>query len=445
MRAVHTSVSRIFAIAVREVVPTLVRRHQSYTYAEHRCIWMIDGRDRLVETSIHRLAMCASDMLHHGFVAFDARGRPLRSGGCALTVRIAGAGPLRPAGDVEHSLAALGLDIDPGEGGHDAKPRLRRAHGKCPATQARVDFSGLPLVGFIFSAVYTLRDARPAASEDDRMDRSAAPRLWLLQPDTLNAASVTAQGQSHGWAVSVFTSALQVRQRLRLLAATAQGRPGLFVCFLRDAVSAEEALALSRQMPQTTHRIAAVEQGAEWLGRPEFSASYELTCHPFCHDDWARWTATHGYGRDEASGTTHPAPRPAVLIVDDDEFARELTRITVSALGYECLVAGGGHEAIDCCRAEGPSLVLMDLEMPEVDGYETTRRLRGLQRAGQIAPCRILAHSSLTGGDAVRQALLAGVDTFLAKPVPIDTLRAELRRWSAARTANGASADRVPS
>jgi len=442
---VHTSVSRVFAIAVREVVPTLVRRHQSYTYAEHRCAWMIDARDRLIETSIHRLALCASDVLRHGFVAFDARGRPLRSGGCALTVRIAGAGPLRQAGDVERSLLALGLDISPRDAEHDRNMQLRRAHGKCPATQARVDFSGLPLAGFIFSAVYTLRDARLAASEAHPAGLStAAPHLWLLQPDTLNAASVTAQGQSHGWAVSAFTSALQVRQRLRLPGTAGHLRPGMFVCFVGGAFTAEEALGLARQLPETTHRIGAVELGSQWLEGSELSASYELTCHPFCHDDWLRWTARFARGADRTSGATHPAPllngeRAAVLVVDDDEFARELTRMMVDALGYDCIVASGGREAVECCRAEGPSLVLMDLEMPGVDGFEATRRLRSLQRAGEIAPCRILAHSSLYNGDVVRQAMLAGADTFLAKPVPIDTLRAELRRWSAARAPSGSS------
>ena len=316
--------------------------------------------------------------------------------------------------------------------------QLTRADGRCPVTQAQVDFSGLPLAGFIFSAVYTLRNARPPPSEATESGLSSliTPRLWLLQPDTLNAASVIAQGQSHGWAVSAFTSALHVRQRLRSLGRTPQARPGMFVCFMRDAISAEDALGLARQLPASTHRIGAVELGAEWLGSAALSARYELTCHPFCHDDWARWTARLADSADEASGAAHEAPlsiddRVVVLVVDDDEFACELTRVMVSALGYECLVARGGHEAIACCEAEGPNLVLMDLEMPGVDGFEATRRLRGLQQAGRIAPCRILAHSSLTNGEAVRQAMLAGADAFLAKPVPIDTLRTHLRRWSA--------------
>ena len=401
---------------------------------------MIDGRSRQMEASICRLALSASDMLHRGFVAFDARGRALRSGGCSVTLRIAGAGPLHQAGDIEQSLTALGLDAGPVDGDDTRDTQLKRAHGKCPATQAHVEFAGLPLAGFVFRASYTLRDAQPAPAEEHNAPDPPAngrPRLWVLQPDSLNAASVTAQGQSHGWAVSAFTSAMQVRRRLRSLGAS-QARPGMFVCFVRDAASAEEAIGLSKQLPQCTHRIGAVDLGAEWIISPELSQRYELSCHPFCHDDWVRWTATWAPQSDDASSTTSPAPlssdeRISVLVVDDDEFARELTRAQVSALGYDCIVASSGHDAIECCHTKGPSLVLMDLEMPGLDGFETTRQLRFLQRAGHVAPCRILAHSSLNSADAVRQALLAGADAFLAKPVPTDSLRAELQRWSTGR------------
>jgi len=196
------TVSRVFAIAVREVMPTLVRRRQSYTFAEHRCAWLIGSRGRMVETGIRRLALCASDILRQGFVAFGARVRPSRPSGCTLHVRIAGAGPLRPHGDVERALSELGLEAEAGDTGGSAQ--LRRAHGTCPATQAHVEFAGLPLAGFIFNAAYTLRDASELEPQpsDATARAGRAPRLWLLQPDALNAASITAQAQSHGWATS---------------------------------------------------------------------------------------------------------------------------------------------------------------------------------------------------------------------------------------------------
>ena len=434
----HTlTVSRVFAIAVREVMPTLVRRRQSYTYSEHHGEWLIGSRARMVETSVQRLALCASDILHHGFIAFDARVRAARPGGCTLSMRIAGAGPLRPIGDVEQALAGLGLDIVVGDAGGNV--RLKRAHGSCPATQAPVEFAGLPLAGFVFSVEYRLRDARHLDLDgpDEPAWPDTPPRLWLLQPDALNAASFAAQAQGHGWAVRTFASATQVVQQLRRLGPS-QARPALFASFVRDAASIEEARRLSELLPPSTHRVGAIEIGAEWLAQDEVLAGYELACHPFCHDDWMRWARLLAERIETASGTTRPAPlaagdRIALLIVDDDEFSRELTRAMVHALGYDSLLARDGREAIDCCLRDGPALVLMDLEMPVMDGYEATRQLRSLQRAGRVAPCRIIAYSSATHADAVREALLAGADTFLAKPVSLEALRAELWRWCVAR------------
>ncbi|HKW82564.1 MAG TPA: response regulator [Burkholderiaceae bacterium] len=431
------TVSRVFAIAVREVMPTLVRRHQSYTYAEHHCAWRVGSRGRMVETSIRRLALCASDILRQGFVAFDARVRPSRPSGCTLHVRIAGAGPLRPHGEIERALAELGLEADTGEAG--GSTQLKRAHGTCPATQAHVEFAGLPLAGFIFNAAYRLRDAsevEPQTPDTAARAGGRAPRLWLLQPDALSAASITAQAQGHGWAVSAFTSATQVKQQLRRVPVPA--RPDMFACFLRDAASIEEARVLSECLPAATHRVGAIDIGADWLGQGEPIESFELACHPFCHDDWKRWAALLMNRTDEAADTVEPAlptaeDRVSILIVDDDEFSRELTRAMVLALGYDCVLARDGQQAIECCRRDGPALVLMDLEMPLMNGYEATRALRSLQRAGAIAHGRIIAYSSSTSADAVRRALLAGADCFLSKPVSLDELRAELRRWCVAR------------
>jgi CheY-like chemotaxis protein len=431
------TVSRVFAIAVREVMPTLVRRRQSYTYAEHRCAWLIGSRGRMVETSIHRLALCASDVFRQGVIAFDARVRPALPGGCTLNVRVAGAGPLRQHGEVDRALAELGLDTEAGDTGGSAQ--LRRAHGTCPAAQAQVEFAGLPLAGFVFSAAYRLRDAiqiEPQAPDIAMRTSGRAPRLWLLQPDALNAASITAQAQGHGWAVNAFTSAAQVMQQLRR--SPLSPRPGMFACFLRDTASIEEARALSHRLPAATHRVGAIEIGADWLGQAEPIESYELACHPFCHDDWTRWGGLLADQADEALGAAQVALAPAedrisLLIVDDDEFSRELTLAMALSLGYDCALASDGQEAIECCRRDGPALVLMDLEMPVMDGYEATRRLRSLQRAGEIAHCRIIAYSSSTSADAVHRALLAGADAFLPKPVSLDVLRAELLRWSVAR------------
>jgi CheY-like chemotaxis protein len=73
--------------------------------------------------------------------------------------------------------------------------------------------------------------------------------------------------------------------------------------------------------------------------------------------------------------------------------------------------------------------VLMDLQMPVMDGLATTRRLRELQREGRLPRFPILALTAHAGDDDRRQALDAGMDDYLTKPLQLPMLEAALRRW----------------
>jgi CheY-like chemotaxis protein len=79
--------------------------------------------------------------------------------------------------------------------------------------------------------------------------------------------------------------------------------------------------------------------------------------------------------------------------------------------------------------------VLMDLSMPRMDGFEAARRLRSLQRSGEIPPFRIVAATANTGDDSERRCKDAGMDGFLRKPLLLEALRRELRRVHIARAA----------
>jgi CheY-like chemotaxis protein/HPt (histidine-containing phosphotransfer) domain-containing protein len=89
-------------------------------------------------------------------------------------------------------------------------------------------------------------------------------------------------------------------------------------------------------------------------------------------------------------------------------------------------VAASGREAVEAAHAHPYDLILMDLEMPGIDGFEATRRIRATETANRHA--RIAALSAHSSDDARQSATEAGMDDFLAKPVHIDELRAALRR-----------------
>jgi CheY-like chemotaxis protein len=121
--------------------------------------------------------------------------------------------------------------------------------------------------------------------------------------------------------------------------------------------------------------------------------------------------------------------------VTDDHIYRFLTEKLLGTMGYAVHTARDGQQAIDACRRLAPALVLMDLEMPILDGYEATRRLRELQRSGEVQPSRIVAHSASSDAFVQLQAVQAGADGFLAKPARLQHLRAEVLRWCTAHHA----------
>lgn len=123
--------------------------------------------------------------------------------------------------------------------------------------------------------------------------------------------------------------------------------------------------------------------------------------------------------------------QPSVLVVEDNLLNQIIAREMIAALGLRPAVVGSGEEAMLSCRSTPPDLVLMDIQMPGMDGLETTRRLRALQDAGELRRFPIIALTA-HAMDADRQAsLAAGIDEHLTKPVQLEQLRSVLGQWLA--------------
>jgi len=115
-----------------------------------------------------------------------------------------------------------------------------------------------------------------------------------------------------------------------------------------------------------------------------------------------------------------PAPAPrAVLIVDDNELNRLLGQKLLERDGHTVEVASDGREALAAIARRAPDVVLMDLEMPGLDGLETTRELR---RRGSAVPVIALTANAIQGDR--ERCLAAGMDDYLPKPLDLAALRA---------------------
>ena len=111
-----------------------------------------------------------------------------------------------------------------------------------------------------------------------------------------------------------------------------------------------------------------------------------------------------------------------ILVVDDDPLIRKLITATLEDMaGFHLCEAGDGEEALATAVAENPAIVLLDIDMPRLDGVETCRRLRS---DPLTADTTIVMLTGLSDGHAQDRAVAAGADLFLTKPFsPLRLLR----------------------
>jgi CheY-like chemotaxis protein len=116
-------------------------------------------------------------------------------------------------------------------------------------------------------------------------------------------------------------------------------------------------------------------------------------------------------------------PNLRVLVVDDCKDAAESTGVLVRMWGYETWVAFGAQTALELAAIHRPHVVLLDLMMPGIDGYQLARALRARP---ELETTVLVAVSGLAGEDYRRRAARCGIEEFLPKPADPLTLRAIL-------------------
>ncbi|MBT3375037.1 MAG: response regulator, partial [Lentisphaerae bacterium] len=114
------------------------------------------------------------------------------------------------------------------------------------------------------------------------------------------------------------------------------------------------------------------------------------------------------------SSTAQSAVTGRVLVVDDEPDNRELLRTLLEMKGHTVFDAGNGAEALDMVKDALPDVILLDVMMPEMDGYEVCRRLKG---DPETAPVPIIMVTALAGRSDRLEGIDAGANDFLTKPV----------------------------
>ena len=115
-----------------------------------------------------------------------------------------------------------------------------------------------------------------------------------------------------------------------------------------------------------------------------------------------------------------------ILVIEDTEDNRQIIRDLMTSAGYEMIEAVDGIEGVAAAEREKPDLILMDIQLPGIDGYEATRRIRAIPAVAKV-PIIAVTSYALSGDEAKTRE--AGCDGYVAKPFSPRQLLAKVREF----------------
>jgi two-component system cell cycle response regulator DivK len=115
-----------------------------------------------------------------------------------------------------------------------------------------------------------------------------------------------------------------------------------------------------------------------------------------------------------------------ILVVEDNQDNREMVVKVLKFNGYEVIEAVDGEEGIEKAKTEAPALILLDIYLPKMDGYEVAKRLKGDTDLRDIPVIALTAHAMKGNRE---QALAAGCDGYISKPIDIRELPKQIEQF----------------
>ncbi|TYQ31265.1 response regulator [Pseudanabaena sp. UWO310] len=119
----------------------------------------------------------------------------------------------------------------------------------------------------------------------------------------------------------------------------------------------------------------------------------------------------------------------SILLAEDNPVNQKVAMRVLKHLGYEADIVGNGQEAIAAIADKAYDLILMDIQMPEMDGIQATKHIRDRENASQSPPIAIVAMTANATDDDQNICRDAGMSDYISKPIQIDKLKNILQRY----------------
>lgn len=254
------------------------------------------------------------------------------------------------------------------------------------------------------------------------------PQAWLIGATLEKDQALRRRLQRDGWIVRHFSKVDDARRELDV---KRRPSPALVIGHESSGVSAEALGPWGDLLPPGGRLILGVGKDSLYAAIAGTAiGKLEFWMVPFSPGDLRQIKLSASRWETEHSGHTAPASldsgRPLVLVVDDNEVNRILATQMLRVLQCDSETAESGLEALEYCQRLRPSAVLMDVNMPVMDGLEATRRLRQFEQHG-LTPLPIIASTTDDSPSTRRACEGAGMNAFLVKPLSLASLAQQLR------------------
>lgn len=416
--------AELFTESARRILPAVHAKGLSSYFDYHGPHVDVLIDDTRTRSAMHRLLLALMDVVDKGIVMFTADVERVVRERCTVTVHAAAVGRPAPDDTVSRVLGRLRL-AEAAEEAAGASGKARRAVGTCPVTGAAVSFFSRDGEGLVLT--WRTSHAVLCAEEADAELDAAGAAAWIVCPAPDALSLIQGRLGRLGWAISEFASLEDVEAQL-----AEGGSPMLLLVDEAAGVDLSRLEALTQRLP-ATWIVLAVRAGAAVV-KQRGSSPVDIRLLPLSPADLESFTRHVDHNTSTAeSRSSAPVPfyaqsRRRVLVVDDNVVNQLVARGLLEALGYEVEVASNGAQAVAHCRRAPPDLVVMDINMPVLDGIEATVQLRELQCAGLVPPFPIIA---ATAGHSIHnrhKCLDAGMDGYLEKPLSFQSLEDEVLR-----------------
>jgi len=314
-----------------------------------------------------------------------------------------------------------------------------------------IGVTGVPGGGstFWFTATLDTQPQAPSRPQPAGETSLQAVRVLIVDDHPTNRRILNHQTTSWGMAAVEADSGAQALTLLRAAAAQAApfrvaildlNMPGLDGFQLAAAIKSDESIADTRivLMPaigKRGHGEAARQAGiAAYLEKPvrqsQLHACLVAVLAEAAVEESSVPALVTRHSLREVAGLPGTPAAPSsrrILVADDLAVNRTVATIQLRRLGHQADCVANGIEAVAALAARDYDLVLMDCQMPEMDGFQATQQIRQREGAGKHTTIIALTASALAGDR--EKCLAAGMDDYITKPVKAEALRRTLERW----------------